>query len=127
MRALEVFAGFVAHANFWFGLVYSAIPLDFGSLTSDRVPNPAHADALTACAQGVTKNCRRRAGDLGTALSAAAALGVADGLAATTEVVDANVRTPARKPPQSRSKWRRWPQSQGGRYTGRNLRFARRR
>ena len=30
--------GFIARTIFWLGLVYSAMPLDFGSLIADRTP-----------------------------------------------------------------------------------------
>jgi len=96
--------GFAARTIFWLGLVYSANPLDFGSLFAEPVAIPADANPLAACALGATEVCRRRADDLRKVLNAATALGVLDrgGAAAEAPVLNGKPR-PARRPPQSRS------------------------
>ena len=66
--------GFIARTIFWLGLVYSAMPLDFGSLPSGPAPSLAGANPLTPCAQGPTGDCRWRFAGLRKALDAAAAL-----------------------------------------------------
>ncbi len=96
--------GFIARTIFWLGLVYSAMPLDFGSLIADRAPGTADANPLAACAGGVTEDCRRRVGELRKALDAAAARGIVDRVVAATEtLVSAGTPTPPRKPPEMRS------------------------
>jgi hypothetical protein len=91
--------GFVARTIFWLGLVYSAMPLDFGSLFADPVPRVADADPLAACASGVTEDCRRRIGDLRKALDTAAALGIVDRVSAWAETPPrADPPSPPRKP-----------------------------
>jgi hypothetical protein len=95
--------GFIARSIFWLGLVYSAMPLDFGSLISAPAPNLADANPLAACAQGAPEDCRRRVEDLRKALTAAAALGVVDLVAAASESSGAKDKAPPRKPPQSRA------------------------
>jgi hypothetical protein len=93
--------GFIARTIFWLGLVYSAMPLDFGSLFSDRPPGMADANPLAACARGVTEDCRQRVGELRKALDAAAAHGIVDRVVAATEtLVSADTPTPPRKPAQ---------------------------
>ena len=56
--------GFIARTIFWLGLVYSAMPLDFGSLFADRAPAWRTPTPLAACAAGVDGGlppARRRA------------------------------------------------------------------
>jgi hypothetical protein len=95
--------GFAARTVFWLGLVYSAIPLDFGSLFSDRASGVADLNPLAVCAEGVTGDCRRRVGDLRKALDAATALGILDSVAASSEAPASKDKAPPRKPPQSRA------------------------
>ena len=90
---------FVARSIFWLGLVYSSIPLDLGSLFSDRT---ADASPLAACAQGPTEACRRRMGDLRKAMKAAAALGVEGPWIAAADGPASKDPQPQRKPVQSR-------------------------
>ena len=68
--------GFLARTIFWLGLVYSAMPLDFGSLVSDTP-----AGAVARCARSPTEDCRKRIEDLRKTVDAAAALGLIDRLA----------------------------------------------
>ncbi len=94
--------GFIARTIFWLGLVYSAMPLDFGSLIADRTPGDANP--LAACAGGVTEDCRKRVGQLREALDAAAARGIVDRVvSAADNFVSARTPTPPRKPPEIRS------------------------
>ncbi len=69
--------GFIARTIFWLGLVYSAMPLDFGSLISDRVASLTNGNPLAPCVRGVAEDCRRRVGELRKALDASAAAGLA--------------------------------------------------
>ena len=94
--------GFVARTIFWLGLVYSAMPLDFGSLISDRPPIPG--DPRAACARGATEDCRQRLGELRKALDAAAALGIGDRIAAAAKTsAPADRLAPPRRSPQDGS------------------------
>ena len=77
--------GFIARTIFWLGLVYSAMPFDFGSQVADHAAMVAAANPLAPCAQGPTEDCRRRVGDLRKALDAVAALQGVDRIAAATE------------------------------------------
>ena len=95
--------GFVARTIFWLGLVYSARPLDFGSLISDRSAVLADANPLAACAHGLTEDCRRRVETLRKTLDAAAALGVVDSVAAAAASVENDRAQSLHKSPQSRS------------------------
>lgn len=96
--------GFIARTIFWLGLVYSAMPLDFGSLIADRVPGAADANPLAACTGMFAEDCRRRVGDLRKTLDAAAARSVVDRVVGVTEtLVSADMPTPPRKPPEIRS------------------------
>ena len=62
----------MARSVFWLGLVYSSMPLDFGSLVSDRA---AELNPLAACAQCPSGECGRRLEGLRRTLTAAAAVG----------------------------------------------------
>ena len=91
--------GFVARTIFWLGLVYSAMPLDLGSLFADPAPRAADANPLAACAHGATEDCRRRVGDLRKALDSAATLGIVDRVAEWAETpAPADPPSPPRKP-----------------------------
>ena len=118
--------GFVARTIFWLGLVYSAMPLDFGSLVSDRPPGLADANPLAPCAHGVTDACRRRIDDLRKTLDAAAALGLIDQAvtaagAGRRERRDAAAQ--ARAGPLRTDE--RWPRRAAGRYTGARIEVSR--
>jgi hypothetical protein len=93
--------GFLARTIFWLGLVYSAIPLDFGSLVSNRAPGLAESNPLAACASGPTDDCRRRVDDLRKVLDAVAALGLGERVAAANDPA-AKDKPASRKLPQSR-------------------------
>ncbi len=96
--------GFVARTIFWLGLVYSAIPLDFGSLISGETAGlTTDANPLAACARGVTADCRRRVETLRKVLDAAAALGAGDSVAAASASVETDKAQSLHKPSQSRS------------------------
>ena len=97
--------GFIARTIFWLGLVYSAMPLDFGSLIADRVPGVGGRQPARGLRRGCsTEDCRRRVGDLRKTLDAAAARGVVDRVVGVTEtLVSADMPTPPRKPPEIRS------------------------
>ena len=96
--------GFIARTIFWLGLVYSAMPLDLGSLIADRVSGVTDGNPLAACAGGLTEDCRLRVGALRKALDAAAARGLVDRVVAATEtLVAADPPRPPRKPPEVRS------------------------
>ena len=84
--------GFLARTIFWLGLVYSAMPLDFGSLVSDTP-----AGALARCARSPTEDCRKRIEDLRKTVDAAAALGLIDRLAEAGATSLAKDFGPARK------------------------------
>lgn len=77
--------GFIARTIFWLGLVYSAMPLDFGSLVPDPVAALTGDNPLTPCVRGGAEDCRRRVGELRKALDAMVALGLADPLVQATE------------------------------------------
>ena len=70
--------GFIARTIFWLGLVYSAMPLDFGSLIPGQVAALTGDNPLAPCVRGVAEDCRRRVGELRKALDTAVALGLAD-------------------------------------------------
>jgi hypothetical protein len=104
--------GFTARTIFWLGLVYSAMPLDFGSL----VPGPMAAlteNALLApCVRGGVRDCQRRLGELRKALDTAGELRLANqaieekpakdlGQGVTASDAAAKVwAAPPRRPPQ---------------------------
>ena len=90
--------GFVARTIFWLGLVYSAMPLDFGSLVSETP-----AGALTRCARGPSDDCRKRIEDLRKTVEAAAALGLIDRVAGAGAASPARDPDPPRKAPQGAS------------------------
>ncbi len=77
--------GFIARTIFWLGLVYSAMPLDFGSLVPSQVAALTDGDPLAPCVRGAAEDCRRRVGELRRALDTAVALGLADPLVQATE------------------------------------------
>lgn len=90
--------GFVARTIFWLGLVYSAMPLDFGTLLSGRPPGLADANPLAPCAHGVSEACRRRIDDLRRTLDAAAALAVVGQAVTDAGTTVVNAATLPRKP-----------------------------
>jgi hypothetical protein len=91
---------FVARSIFWLGMVYSSIPLDFGSLFSDRA---ADANPLAACVQGPMETCRQRMGELRKAVKAAAALGVEGPWVTAADGAVSKDLEPPRRPVQGRT------------------------
>ncbi len=87
--------GFIARTIFWLGLVYSAMPLDFGSLIPGQVAALTGDNPLAPCVRGVAEECRRRVGELRKALDTAVALGLADPLVQATEAEAAKDLVPA--------------------------------
>ncbi len=87
--------GFIARTIFWLGLVYSAMPLDFGSLIPGQVVALAGDNPLAPCVRGGAKDCRTRVGELRETLETAVALGVANSLTQATEAEAANDLVPA--------------------------------
>ncbi|RBP16364.1 hypothetical protein DFR50_1055 [Roseiarcus fermentans] len=92
--------GFVVRTIFWLGLVYSQMPLDFGSLVSDGSAGLMGANPLADCVRGATDACRHRIADLHKALDAAVALGLIDpGAAAVGPAVASDARPSRRLEP----------------------------
>jgi hypothetical protein len=112
LASSEAAVGFTARTIFWLGLVYSAMPLDFGSLVPGQMANLTENALLAPCVRGGVEDCRRRLGELRKALDAAGELRLAEQtieetavkeLGQAVRVPDSTAKVwaaPPRRPPQ---------------------------